>query len=310
MAATTITKKKLLSNKEKKFIAGPTGVGKSAFAIELALELDGEVLGADAFQIYQGLPLLTAQPSQEDQTRAPHHLIGVLPLTESCDAVRYQTMAAPVIDDIITRDRLPLITGGTGFYFRALISPLDPLPASDPKLRAAFAALSLEDLVIQLKKIDPKILSQLDLNNRRRVERALEIMMQTGRPLSEIWQQKKNIPAPGLLLVRDREELYERITKNVRSLFDRGVVEEVAAIDKINISQTASMTLGLREIQAYLRGEKTIEETIDLITKATKRYSKRQLTWFNNQHSFTVLNLSSFPNLKAAAKEAIRLLKY
>ncbi|MFI0347767.1 MAG: tRNA (adenosine(37)-N6)-dimethylallyltransferase MiaA [Chthoniobacterales bacterium] len=289
------------------FIAGPTGVGKSAFALELALQLDGEVLGADAFQIYQGLPVLTAQPSKKDQAQVPHHLIGVLPLTEVCDAARYQAMAQPIIDQIVARGRVSLITGGTGFYFRSLISPLDPLPGADPELRAAFAPLSLGELVMQLETMDPKILPQLDLKNRRRVERALEIMMQTGRPLSEIWHKKEQESVTGFLLIRDREELYERITNNVREMFDRNVLEEVRALGSIEFSQTAAMTLGLREIQACCRGEKTIQETINLITTATKRYAKRQLTWFKNQHNFVVLNLSHFSSTRQAVKEAINL---
>ena len=310
VAAITITKKKFLSNKKRIFIAGPTGVGKSTFAIELASQLDGEVVGADAFQLYRGLPLLTAQPSREDQARAPHHLIGVLPLTENSDAARYQAMANPIINEITTRDAVPLITGGTGFYFRALISPLDPMPSANPELRAAFATLSLEELVMRLEISDPNILPQLDLKNRRRVERALEIITQTGHPLSETWHQKKQEPATGLLLIRDRNELYERITKNVQTMFDRGVVEEVAELDKTSLSQTVVMTLGLRQIQAYLRGEKSIQETIGLITTATKRYAKRQLTWFKNQHNFIVLNLSDFSSMNEASQEGLRLLHY
>lgn len=308
MKTAAITKKNRLSKKSPIFLSGPTGVGKSSFAIELALQLDGEVIGADAFQIYKGIPLLTAQPSLAEQAKVPHHLIASLAITETSDAVYYRRMALPIIDQIIACDKTPLITGGTGFYLKALISPLDPLPTADLELRASFTAYSLEALILRLKELDPTALDLLDLKNRRRVERALEIIIQTGKPLSETRHRKNNDTAQGLLLVREREELYQRIEKNVQMIFDLGVVDEIAHLDNITISSTASMTLGLREIQALRRGEITTEKAMSMITQATKKYAKRQLTWFKNQHNFTLLNLSHFSSTQAAINEAVQLL--
>jgi len=301
----------LLSKKNPLYLAGPTGVGKSAFAIELALRLNGEVIGADAFQIYRGLPILTAQPTQEQQSTVPHHLIGAIPITEHCDAFRYRTMALACTAEVTARDRFPLITGGTGLYFRTLITPFDPLPQADLTLRAELASHSLEGLVLRLTALDPEAPTRIDLKNRRRVERALEIIIQTKRPLSHTWQQtKKDAPSvTGLLLLRDREELYQRIESNVQAIFDRNVSEEIKVIDQTSISTTAAMTLGLRDLQAYHRGEESLSKTQEIITQATKRYAKRQLTWFRNQHSFLPLNLSNFSSTQTAVDAALLLLQ-
>lgn len=291
------------------YIAGPTGVGKSAFAIELALRLGGTVIGADAFQIYHGLPLLTAQPTQEQQTIVPHHLIGAIPVTETCDVFRYRTMALACIAEATERHQQPLVTGGTGLYFRSLITPFDPLPGADLALRAELALLSHEEVIARLAALDPEAPARIDLKNRRRVERVLEIITQTKLPLAQTWYQEKKIADnTGFLLVRDREELHQRIEHNVQTMFDRGVVEEVAALDSLSISPTASMTLGLRDLQAYHRGEQSLAQTQEAIIQATKHYAKRQLTWFRNQHTFHPLNLSDFSSTAAAVDAALALL--
>ena len=277
-------------------------------ALELARRLDGEIIGVDAFQLYCGLPILTAQTIAND---VPQHLVGILSPEEECDTMRYRSMALPIIEEIATRKKFPLLVGGTGFYLRALFSPLDPLPTANAELRAQFASHTLEELLAQLRKLDPEALSQIDLNNRRRVERTLEILLLTKKPLAEVWKknQKTTLSVPGIFLTRDREDLHQRIEKNVQSMFEQGVLDEVAALHSLSLSCTAAMTLGLREIQAHLRGELSLATTIATIIQKTKRYAKRQMTWFRNQHDFPELNLSRFSSLEAAAERAIKLLK-
>ncbi len=296
-------------------IVGPTSVGKSALAAELASHLHGEVVGVDAFQLYRGLSILTAQ---SEINNVPQHLVGVLDPSEECDAMRYRSMALPIISDIETRGKLPLLVGGTGFYLKALLSPLDQLPPANFELRAQLATRSHEELLIQLKQLDPEAPHQLDIHNRRRVERALEILLLTQKPLAEIWKKKNSstIPHRGIFLVRDQEDLHQRIEKNVHAMFDQGVLEEVAALTNFQLehlknalSRTASMTLGLREIQAHLRGELSLATTIASIIQATKRYAKRQMTWFRNQHNFSELSLTRFSSLAAAAEAALSRLK-
>lgn len=287
-------------------IVGPTSVGKSTLSIELARRLNAEIVGADAFQLYRDLPILTAQSPSE---KIPQHLVGILPPTEECDAMRYRSMALPLLHEIEAREKIPLLVGGTGFYLRALLSPLDPLPTADAALRAQFAATSHEELLAQLARLDPAASSQIDTNNRRRVERALEILLLTGKPLAEVWKKnnKEASRIPGIFLTRDREDLYQRIESHVCLMFDQGVLDEVAALG--SLSHTAAMTLGLREIQAHLRGEMTLADTIQTIIQATKRYAKRQMTWFRNQHVFPELNLSRFSCLEAAVEAACDLLR-
>lgn len=297
------------------FLCGPTGVGKSALAILLAQSLNAEIVGADAFQIYEELPLLTAQPSEQEQQRIFHHLVGTIPSAESFDAARYRTLALSAIEGIHSRGKASLVVGGTGLYFRALLTPFDPLPTPDEALRTALRALSLEELLAQLHQLDPEAASLIDTKNRRRVERAVEIVTMTKRPLSASWRQHQKAissttpPPKGLLLTRDRPDLLERIEKNVKQMFEQGVVDEVAAVSKKPLSITASKTIGLQEIQQFLLGKQSVEEAKEKVIRATKRYAKRQLTWFRHQHSFPELNLSRFSSIEAAVEEALALLK-
>ena len=290
-------------------IAGPTGAGKTDLSLRLAEHLGGEIVGADAFQIYKGIPLLTSQPSADQQDRIPHHLIGSVDPKETFDAGRYQKTAEPILQDIVSRRRVPIVVGGTGLYLRALLGGLDELPATDAALREEFVRYDLATLIQRLHEADPEAGKTIDLANRRRVERALEIIQLTGKPLAASRSNKSGteIPVHGLLLIREREDLYARIEAHVQAMFARGVDAEVAALPQDQIGSTASMTLGLRDIQALVSGEITRDEAIARITVATRRYAKRQITWFKNQHSFPTLNLSPSSS-DQALKEALNLL--
>lgn len=274
-------------------MAGPTGVGKSSFAILLAEQINGEIIGADAFQIYTGLPLLTAQPSPQLQARIPHHLIGTLPLSQSCNAAQYANAARSLIDDVITRGRTPLIVGGTGLYIKAITHGLADLPQPGIPLRGKISSMSPSEALASLRKTDPEALEQIDIRNPARVKRALEIVLSTGKPLAahrSTWMQIKSNFA-GIVLERERAELRQRISSNVDSMFAAGVIEEVRQV--IDISEGASRAIGFREIQRLLKGEITQSECRNLIIKATQRYAKRQLTWFRNQFNFQWLNLTA-----------------
>lgn len=291
-------------------IAGPTGVGKTDLALRLAEHLKGEIVGADAFQIYKGLPLLTAQPSEAAQAAIPHHLIGSIDPADAYDAGRYLREARPILNDIATRGRRPIVVGGTGLYVKALLYGLNDLPGNDPALREEFAKMELQGLIRRLKHLDPHAETMLDLANRRRVERALEIVILTGKPLSQSRTGATLSPVGvrTLLLVRDREELHVRIASNVEAMFARGVEREVEALPEERIGPTAAMTLGLREIRALGRGEISRAEAMAAIKQATRHYAKRQMTWYKNQHPFPRLNRSVFPDEDQAFSEALGLL--
>jgi tRNA dimethylallyltransferase len=272
-----------------------------------------EIVGADAFQIYAGLPLLTAQPSAVEQAAIPHHLVGSVDPQESYDAGRWLREVEPILHEIVARGRIPLVVGGTGLYVKALLGGLDDLPGNDPALREDFAKLDLPTLLERLRRADPEAVGSVDLLNRRRVERALEIILLTGKPLAASRTSAHKAaasPVRALLVLRDREELQARIATNVAAMFERGVEAEVAALPEEKIGPTAAMTLGLREIRSLLRGEISRTEALAAITTATRRYAKRQLTWFRNQHAFPHLNLSLFANPDQAVEEALKELTF
>lgn len=292
-------------------VTGPTGVGKSSFAAALAVSLGGEVIGADAYQIYAGLPILTAQPSPELQTLVPHHLIGFLDLRESFDVARYQRLAHAAIEEIQSRNRTPIITGGTGLYLKSLTHGLANLPPIDPLLREQIASLSLSDAIKKLASLDPEAPAQIDLRNPVRVRRALEIVLSTGQPLAiarQQWNSTSSSPYEfyGLTLLRPREELHTRISTNVASLFESGVVEEVRSAQEAGL--TASKAIGYREIQALLRGETTLAECREAIILATRQYSKRQITWCRTQFAFPNFELSDTLTEKETLDSALALL--
>jgi tRNA dimethylallyltransferase len=284
------------------FIVGPTATGKSELGAEVAREIGAEIVSADAFQIYRDLNLLTAKPNASTLAKAPHHLIGATPLHEEMNAERYRHAASHVIDKIHSRGKLAIVVGGSGLYIKALTDGLAPVPEPDPGLREKLNAKSLDELQAQLTERDPKAAQKIDVKNRRRVVRALEICLLTGKPASEVvagagdpGSQGKVPPrsapaATGVFVFHDREELYARINQRVEAMFENGVIEEVQAAGKV--SSTASQMIGFREIHELLDGKMSISQCIAAIQQATRRYAKRQLTWFRRQTNFSPLNLS------------------
>jgi tRNA dimethylallyltransferase len=294
------------------FIVGPTATGKSELAADVAREAGAEIVSADAFQIYDGLDVLTAKPDASTLTKAPHHLIGTVPLSEEMNAEKYRCAASRVIDETTSRGKPAIVVGGSGLYVKALTHGLAPLPKSDPKLREKFDAMSLDELVSQLAKLDPETARTIDSKNRRRVGRALEICLLTGKRASEIvtggdsGRAGSSIPATGIFVFRDREELYQRINQRVETMFERGVIEEVCSAGVT--STTATQMIGLREIRELLAGKISLPQCIAEIQQATRRYAKRQLTWFRRQTNFAPLNLSFLTHKEAVKWMSLRIL--
>jgi tRNA dimethylallyltransferase len=307
------------------FIVGPTATGKSELAADVAREIGAEIVSADAFQLYRGLDLLSAKPERSTLAKAPHHLIGAVPLTEEMNAEKYRRAATCAIKDINSRGKLAIIAGGSGLYIKALTHGLAPLPESDPKLREKLNAMSLDELRSQLAELDPETARKIDLKNRRRLVRALEICLLTGKPASaqrtvaaslreaqhvrvkpSLRIASHSEPARGVFVFRDREELYERINQRVETIFERGVIEEVRAAGAT--SATASQMIGLREIWEFLAGKKSLPQCIAEIQQATRRYAKRQLTWFRRQTIFAPLNLSFLTHNEAVKWISLRIL--
>jgi len=291
------------------FIVGPTATGKSELAADVAREIGAEIVSADAFQLYRGLDLLTAKPDAATLVKASHHLVGTTPLYETMNAEKYRRAASRLINEIHSRGNLALVVGGSGLYIKALTHGLAPLPDPDAKLREQLNDMSLDALRARLAELDPKTAEKIDLKNRRRVVRALEICLLTGKPGSA---QRPRIAvshseaARGVFVFRDREELYERINQRVETIFERGVIEEVRAAGAT--SATASQMIGLRQIREFLEGKKSQPQCIAEIQQATRRYAKRQLTWFRRQTNFAPLNLSFLTHNEAVKWISLRIL--
>src|SRR6266536_2004529 len=279
------------------FIVGPTATGKSDLAADVASEIGAEIVSADAFQVYRGLDLLTAKPDVSTLAKAPHHLIGITPLHEEMNAEKYRRAASRTIDEIHSRGKLAIIVGGSGLYIKALTHGLAPLPESDPKLREKLNAMSLDELRSRLIELDSKAAGKIDMNNRRRVVRAVEICLLAQKPASEVvalvadpGRPGSTIAATGIFVLRNREDLYARINRRVEAMFESGVIEQVRAAGEVSV--TASQMIGFHEIHHLLDGEMSISQCIAAIQQATRRYAKRQLTWFRRQTNFSPLNLS------------------
>jgi tRNA dimethylallyltransferase len=291
------------------FIVGPTAAGKSQLAADIAHDLGAEIVSADAFQVYRGLNLLTAKPDAAMLAKVRHHLIGATPLREEMNAEKFCRAASRAIDEIHSRGKPAIVVGGSGLYIKALTHGLAVLPQVDPKLRAKLNALSMDALRSQLMDFDPETARKIDMNNRRRLVRALEIGLLTDKPASiqrNQWavaadadrgRPGSTIPATGVFVLRDREELYARINQRVEAMFENGVIEEVRAAGKM--SSTAAQMIGLHEIHELLDGKMSILQCVAAIQQATRRYAKRQLTWFRGQTSFEPLNLSLLSHSEA-----------
>ena len=269
------------------YICGATATGKTSHALSLASELNGEIVNGDAFQLFEGIEIISAAPSAEEKSHCPHHLFGALQPGEKCDAGRYSEMAIPIISEIQSRGKTPIIVGGSGLYLKFLTHGASPLPKGNPQMRAEMDARPLEDLLAELEKLDPAEAAQVSRSNRRFVSRSLEICILTGQKVSELrdgWEKKtleKEKSLKGHWLTRPRPELHERIALRTQQMLAQGAIEEVKKLHGIH--GTWEKAIGVPEIRQLLAGEITQDKCAELITFATRQYAKRQETWFRRE---------------------------
>ena len=272
-------------------IAGPTASGKTALAATLAKELNGEVVSCDSMQVYRRMDIGTAKPTLEEMQGIPHHMIDVAEPWEDFSVSRYCEMAAPIVDDIISRGKTAVIAGGTGLYMDALIrgNAFAPFPATGvrERLEAQADAEGMEAMLSHLRAVDPDAARRLHLSDRKRILRALEVYLETGETITEHNRKTQAVPprySPlwlGLDFAR-RGELYRRIDLRVGLMLEQGLVEEIRGLlaDGIPERATAMQAIGYKEFVDALDGRCTIEEAADQVRQSSRRYAKRQLTWF------------------------------
>ncbi|MFH1798310.1 MAG: tRNA (adenosine(37)-N6)-dimethylallyltransferase MiaA [Candidatus Omnitrophota bacterium] len=271
------------------FIVGPTSSGKSAVSVCLAGKINGEIISCDSMQVYKDMDILSQSPSDECRARVPHHLIKIISPEEEFSAAKFIYDAQNLISSTISRGKVPVITGGTGLYFKSLLDGLFSSPPKDEAFRGELRDMVLdkgkEYIYQKLKEADPKTARKLHSNDTRRVIRALEVYHLTGRTIHEKKSEsdgifhKYNCVIFGLKL--PRAKLYERINDAVERRFSAGIVEEVKRLKERRLSLTAAKALGIKEIGAFLDGEISLDKAREELKKNTRKYAKRQLTWFN-----------------------------
>lgn len=272
-------------------IAGPTASGKTALAVELALALDGEVVSCDSMQVYKRMDIGTAKPTLEERRGIPHHMIDVAEPWEDYSVSRYCAQAAPIVEDIVARGKTAIIAGGTGLYLDSLIRGNDfaPFPSTGVReqLEAQADREGIEALFARLQQIDPGAAARLPLSDRKRIIRALEVYLETGETITAHnlrTQQRPPRFAPVWLGLdfESRAALYSRIDARVGQMLEAGLLEEIRSLlaDGIPEKCTAMQAIGYKEFTAALEGHCTIDQAADLVRQSSRRYAKRQLTWF------------------------------
>lgn len=273
-------------------IVGATGIGKSSLAMSLAAAGGGEIVNADALQVYRGLDVGTAKPSAADRRQVRHHLIDILSPDERFSAGRFARLATSAIESIRSRDRLPILVGGNGFYFRALFDGLSPIPEVAATVRSALEHRLLREglsaLYDELMLVDEQVAKRVSPSDRQRILRALEVAEGTGKTLSWWQTQKANALQATVLrigLALPRKVLYDRLASRARRMLESGWLEEVRELLTAGVDETtpAFQAIGYKELAAHLRGQCSLEEALAAIDQGTRRYAKRQMTWFRGE---------------------------
>ena len=295
-------------------LTGPTAVGKTQIACGAALRLNGEIVSADSMQVYQGFDIGTSKPARELLERVPHHLIDIVPPTEIFDAVRYRFEALKTIEEIRARNRQPIVVGGSGLYIKVLLNGIFPGPSADREFRETLyqeaAAKGAAVLHGRLKEVDPESASLVHPNDLRKIVRALEVHHQSRRPISQMKPDRTPLDDQYEIRVvglnRPRAELYRRVEERIDRMFSNGLLEECRRLIKLPLSQTARQALGYKEVFEYLEDKISLEEAIRLVKRNTRRYAKRQLTWFRHEPRLQWVAMDDGRSVETVVEEVIK----
>lgn len=286
-------------------LTGPTAVGKTALSIKLAKAIDGAIISADSMQVYRGMDIGSAKITKEEMDGVDHYLIDVLDPDEEFHVVRFQEMAKAAMDEIYQKGKIPILTGGTGFYIQSVLYDIDFTSQDEDTVFRN----RLEDLANQqgnevlhdmLRAVDPVSAEKIHANNRKRVIRALEFYEKTRTPISEHNEAEAAKESPYafcyFVLNDDREKVYERIERRIDLMLEAGLIEEVKCLQEkgYHKSMVSMQGLGYKEILAYLEGEISLEEAIYILKRDTRHFAKRQLTWFRREKDVTWIDKPDF----------------
>ncbi len=299
-------------------VVGPTATGKSALAVTLAEHFDGEVVSADSMQVYRGMEIATASPAEYEMHGIPHHLIGCIDPTEEFSVARYCALAHPILADIHARSKLPILCGGTGLFVDSLLRCVDfSVENTDPAVRAQLHSQldeeGLDAMLSEIAAFDPASYERLKTErNPRRILRCIEVYRTTGRTVTELnieatRYESRYRPLKIGLKTSDRAVLYDRIDARVDAMLDMGLLDEAREVQSADIGQTAAMAIGHKELLPYLMGNESLSICTDSLKRATRRYSKRQLTWFlrdDSIHWFDI-DMMTLEELSASAEQLI-----
>lgn len=298
-------------------VVGPTASGKSDLAVEICLHFGGEAVSADSMQIYKGLDISTAKPSEEEKKGIPHHMMDFLDNTESFSVAEYQQLAGECIKDIHSRGKLPVIVGGTGLYIDNLLNNIQLTEASfdeglREKLLSRVEEEGVESLLAELEKIDPEYASKMHPNNVKRIVRALEVWYSSGVTMT---QQIENSHAESPydvcfigLDATDRDFLYERINRRVGIMLENGLEAEAADYLSQKNTATSSQAIGCKELKPYFDGEISLSQAADNLRQATRRYAKRQLTWFRRNKEINWIMIDKYASKQEMVEKAIEII--
>ncbi len=285
-------------------IAGPTGCGKSAFALALAEKIGGEIVSADSMQVYRGMDIGTAKPTQEERLKVPHHLIDIKDISENFNVVDFYYEARQACQAILSRNNVPIVVGGSGFYLHSLIfgPPVGPpsVPEIRKKIEGEMEKRGSENLYEQLRQFDPEYASTVTKSDKQKIIRALEIIELTGKKVSKLaWKSKVKPLSYNFhcwFLTRERDHLYRRIDKRCERMLQEGLIDEVRQLEKEGIRENPStaQAIGYRQALNYLataQTESDYHQFVEAFKRASRNYAKRQLTWFRREHLFRWLDL-------------------
>lgn len=300
-------------------IVGPTASGKTSLAVEICKRYNAEAVSCDSMQIYKGMDIATAKPTDDEMQGIPHHLIGFLDPDEVFSVAKYCETAKSIISDIDARGKKAVLVGGTGLYYSSLVDNIEFLQEETDfeyreMLKKRAETEGAQVLLDELHKIDPGAASQLHVNNVGRIIRALEIHHTTGKTKTNQNEESRNNPSPFkvtaiCLDARDRQFLYDRINRRVDIMLENGLLEEARAFFESPLGRTARQAIGYKELNPYFNGEKTLEECIENLKMQTRRYAKRQLTWFRRDEKIKFLYIDDYSSGEELINAACELIE-